>query len=132
HRGAAKDPVIPRLVWLAYERVLGSGRVSPGRPDGRDNPGRSPAETELAWLAEQAPGNEFVRDQIVPKVMRRLVATGKADDLKLCIGFVAKLRDTPSREKALDGLAVALKDQTVNAPDGWANLQAALTKENDP
>ena len=60
--------------------------------------------SELAWLAEQAPDNAFVRDQIVPKVMRRLVATGQADDLKLCVEFVAKLKDAASREKALDGL----------------------------
>jgi putative heme-binding domain-containing protein len=104
---------------------------------GRQPPesGKTPetgTQKELAWLAEQAPGNEFVRDQIVPKVMRRLVATGRPDDLKHCITFVAAVKDANTREKALDGLAVALKDQTVNAPEGWAELQAAIAKENDP
>ncbi|HVL12395.1 MAG TPA: c-type cytochrome, partial [Gemmata sp.] len=84
---------------------------------------------ELAWLAEQAPDNIFVRDQIVPRVMRRLVATGSAENLKLCVGFVAKLKDANSREKALDGLAIALDKQQVDAPEGWAVLQAEIAKE---
>ena len=122
HKEDAKDAVIPQLVWLAYEKVLTGQR--PAAEPGTDK--------ELSWLAEQAPGNEFVRDQIVPKVMRRLVATGKPDDLKRCVGFVAALKDAASREKALDGLVTALKDQTVTAPDGWTELQVAIAKENDP
>jgi len=134
HKEDAKDPVIPQLVWIAYEKVLasparqgGGGGKNPA-PDGAG----SPVEVELAWLAEQAPDNIFVRDQIVPKVMRRLVATGKPDDLKLCIDFVAKLRDVNSREKALDGLAIALEKQTVPPPAGWAALQAEIARENNP
>jgi putative membrane-bound dehydrogenase-like protein len=115
----ANDPLIPHLVWVAYEKVL----------SGRDKPGRSPAEQELAWLAEQAPGNGFVRDQIVPKVMRRLVATGQAADLALCLKFVADVKDAGTREKALDGLAVALAGQTVDMPEGWAALQPELQKD---
>jgi putative membrane-bound dehydrogenase-like protein len=121
HKEDAKDPIIPQLVWLAYEKVI-------SKKDGAS----TPVEKELAWLAEQAPGNEFVREQIVPKVMRRLVATGQPDDLKHCVKFVAAVKDAATREKALDGLAVALKDQTVNAPEGWADLQAAIARENDP
>ena len=45
---------------------------------------------------------------------------------------IASVKDAGTREKALDGLAVALKDQTVNAPEGWAELQATIAKENDP
>lgn len=117
----ASDPLIPHLVWLAYEKVI-------AKKEGAS----TPAEKELAWLAEQAPDNIFVRDQIVPKVMRRLVATGQAADLRLCVEFVAKLKDANSREKALDGLAVALAGQTVNAPEAWAALQAEIAKENNP
>ena len=61
--------------------------------------------------------------------MRRLVATGKAEDLKLCIDFVAKLKDVNSREKALDGLAIALAGQTVNAPENWAAIEPELRKD---
>jgi putative heme-binding domain-containing protein len=121
HKEDAKDPVIPQLVWLAYEKVISK---KPGA--------NTPAEKELAWLAEQAPDNAFVRDQIVPKVMRRLVATGQPGDLKLCVEFVAKLKDAASREKALEGLSVALAGQSVDAPEGWAALQAEIAKGNDP
>jgi len=121
HKEDAKDPLIPNLVWLAYEKVI-------SKKEGAN----TPAEKELAWLAEQAPDNIFVRDQIVPKVMRRLVATGQPADLRLCVEFVAKLKDANSREKALDGLAVALAGQTVNAPEAWAALQAEIAKENNP
>jgi putative membrane-bound dehydrogenase-like protein len=117
----AKDPVIPQLVWLAYEKVI-------SKKEGAS----TPVEKELTWLAEEAPKNEFVRDQIVPKVMRRLVATGQPTDLRLCIEFVAKLKDTASREKALDGLSIALAGQSVDAPEGWATLQAEIAKGADP
>lgn len=131
----AKDPVIPQLVWLAYEKTLTS-RDRKGAAD-KDNKeplsrGRGSLEGELAWLAEEAPKNEFVRDSIVPKVMRRLVATGQPSDLRLCVEFVAKLKDGASREKALEGLALALDKQSVNAPEGWAALQAEIAKGNDP
>jgi putative heme-binding domain-containing protein len=117
----AKDPIIPQLVWIAYEKII-------SKKEGAS----TPAEKELAWLAEQAPDNIFVRDQIVPKVMRRLVATGQPADLKMCIDFVTRVKDANTRQKALDGLSISLAGSTVNAPDGWATLQAALLKENDP
>ncbi|MBA4189855.1 MAG: hypothetical protein C0467_17875 [Planctomycetaceae bacterium] len=136
----AKDPVIPQLVWIAYEKSLASGGRKPpvidNEKDPKDKQGvntpRSPVADELAWLAEQAPANEFVRDQIVPKVMRRLVATGKPEDLTLCVEFAARLKDAASREKALDGLAIALAGQSVNAPEAWPALQAEIAKDNNP
>jgi putative heme-binding domain-containing protein len=137
HKADTKDPVIPQLVWLAYEKNFANVMRQAAMPEPKNAKQppttfpRSP-ETELAWLSTEAPGNEFVRDQIVPKVMRRLVATGKADDLKLCVEFVAKLKDANSREKALDGLAVALAGQTVNAPAAWAALKDEIAKENNP
>jgi len=121
HKEDANDPVIPQLVWLAYEKVI-------TKKEGAS----TPAEKELAWLAEKAPDNAFVRDQIVPKVMRRLVATGQPNDLRLCVEFIAKLKDTDARAKALEGLSLALDRQTVNAPEAWATLQAEIKKENNP
>ncbi|MBN9118629.1 MAG: HEAT repeat domain-containing protein [Planctomycetes bacterium] len=117
----AKDPVIPQLVWIAYEKVI-------AKKEGAS----TPAEKELAWLAEQAPDNPFVRDSIVPKVMRRLVATGRPTDLRLCVEFVSKLKGAASREKALEGLSIALAGQSVDAPNGWAALQADIAKGGDP
>jgi putative membrane-bound dehydrogenase-like protein len=121
HKEDAKDPVIPLLVWIAYEKIIA-----------RQDAANKPAEKELAWLTEQSPDNGFVREQIVSKVMRRLVATGKPEDLKLCVEFVAKLKDAASRERALDGLVIALQGQSVNAPEGWSALQADIAKENNP
>ena len=121
HKEDAKDPVIPQLVWLAYEKII-------AKKEGAS----TPAEKELEWLAKEAPDNPFVRDQIVPKVMRRLVATGQPADLRLCVEFVAKLKDAASREKALEGLSVALAGQSVDAPEGWSALQSDIAKANDP
>src|SRR5262249_4186542 len=73
-----------------------------------------------------------VRDSIVPKVMRRLVATGQPTDLRLCVEFVAKLKDATAREKALEGLSVALAGQSVDAPEAWAALQLEIVKGGDP
>ena len=118
HTEDANDPLIPKLTWLAYEKVLS-----------KKTGANSPVEKELSWLAEQAPTNQFVRDQIVPKAMRRLVATGQPRDLELCVKFVADCKDVNTREKALDGLSVALAGQTVAPPAAWAALQSELAKE---
>ena len=135
HKEDAKDPVIPQLVWLAYEKAISKasgGRKPPEATKSGEQKSESGAEKELAWLAEQAPDNPFVRDSIVPKVMRRLVATGQPSDLRLCVEFVAKVKDAASRERALDGLAVALAGQSVAAPDGWAKLEAQIAEEKNP
>jgi putative membrane-bound dehydrogenase-like protein len=120
HKEDAKDPVIPQLVWIAYEKII-------AKKDGTN----TTKEKELAWLAEQSPDNPLAREQIVPKVMRRLVAMGQSSDLKLCIDFVARLKDNASREKAMDGLVIALAGQTVSPPTGWFELQADITKSGD-
>ncbi len=117
----ANDPLIPFLTWIAYEKVI-------SKKTGANNP----AEKELAWLAEQSPDNIFVRDQIVPRVMRRLVATGQPADLALCVKFVADVKDAASREKALDGLAIALANQSVDAPEGWKAVREELAKSGNP
>ncbi len=114
----ANDPQIPHLLWIAYEKVIGQRAGA-----------ASPADAELAWLAEQAPTNILVRDQIVPRVMRRLTATGQPDDLERCVRFIAGLRDLNSREKALDGLATGLAGRTTLPPASWAALQTELARE---
>ena len=138
----AKDPLIPHLTWLAYEKVLAnpSGGHKPSEPnkksadtDKKDSEGSRPPlgkiAEELEFLAKEAPDNIFVRDQIVPRVMRRLVATGRAEDLALCLKFVKDVSDTNTREKALDGLVAGLANQTVKPPATWAALQTELRKD---
>ncbi|MCI0456336.1 MAG: HEAT repeat domain-containing protein [Gemmataceae bacterium] len=110
----AKDPFIPLMIWLAYEpRVAAQGGPS------------------LDWLKQHAPGNALVTNDIVPRVMRRLVATGKAEDLAACVAFLRDVSDSSVRRSALDGLLVALKDRQVDAPAGWKETFAALLRDAD-
>src|SRR5262249_11713695 len=108
----AKDPVIPHLVWLAYEKQISQGRA------------------DLDWLRDNAAGNPLVTDTIVPNTMRRLASAGKADDLKACVAFVAELKDVAAKRKALEGLTTALKGRQVDAPDNWKAVYAALLKDD--
>ncbi len=136
HKEDAKDPVIPHLVWYAYEKVLANkasgGRQAPEGEHTRGPDGPRSLGSELTWLQEHAAGNPLVTDHIVPRAMRRLVATGRPEDLALCVKFAAGLTDAAARKAALDGLAVALKDQVVDAPAGWPEAQKALLAANDP
>ncbi len=118
----AKDPLIPQLTWIAYEKVLAKQLENKKDVSGK-------LAEELVFLAEESPENIFVRDAIVPKTMRRLVATGKAEDLKLCLKFLENTKDLNTREKALDGLVIALSGQSVEPPEGWKALKIELKKE---
>ena len=133
HKEDVKDPLIPHLTWLAYEKVLASGgrKPSDSEPGEKKESGdsRPRLAAELDFLAKEAPDNIFVRDQMVPKVMRRLVANGTPEYLALCLKFIKDVPDTNTREKALDGLALELKGRTVNAPAGWVALQPELRKD---
>ena len=129
-----KDPVIPHLVWYAYEKMLArpkeeSKPTAPKGTQGADAP-RS-VDAEIEWLKEHAAGNPFVTDQIIPRAVRRLVATGRPDDLALCVRLAGELKDPVARRKALEGLAAALQGQTVNAPPGWDKVRTALLAGKD-
>src|SRR5205807_634138 len=67
----ATDPAIPMMIWLAYEPHVVAQRTM-----------------VLRWLRVNAAGNPLVTEHIVPRAMRRLVATGKADDLAACVAFL--------------------------------------------
>jgi putative membrane-bound dehydrogenase-like protein len=116
----AKDPVIPHLVWYAYEKVLT-----------QKGGAASPAEAEVNWLTENAPGNAFLTERIVPRVTRRLASTGQPGDLALALRLAAEVPDTAARRKALEGLAAALQGQTVDAPPTWTKVRTALLAEKD-
>jgi putative membrane-bound dehydrogenase-like protein len=115
HKEDAKDPVIPFMIWLAYEKRLAAS-----------------AKPELDWLRQNAAGNELVTTAIVPRTMRRLVATGKPDDLAACVAFVGDVTDPAVRRQALEGLALALQNRQVDEPAGWKAVRAALAKADDP
>lgn len=109
----AKDPNIPQLLWTAYEPGLMA------------NP-----NDELTWLKNNAAGNALITDTIVPRSMRRLVATGKREDLGLCLTFVGDLADSGVRAKALDALVSAIGNRTVDAPHEWDAVHAKLAKDD--
>ncbi len=108
------DPVIPQLVWLGYEQELAAA--------GRD---------ELDWMATNAPGNPLITGYMVPRTMRRLVATGKPEDLAACLAFIGRVTDTEVRKQALGGLVVALENRQLDAPAEWRTVRKALAQETD-
>jgi len=111
HKEDAKDPLIPHLIWVAYEKLLMQN-----------------AATELAWLLENSTGNALVTEQIIPRVMRRLAAAGTAEHLTHCIKFLRDAAEPTVREEALEGLVTELTGRTVTAPEGWASLRDDLLK----
>ena len=81
-------------------------------------------------MKDNAAGNPLITDTIVPRTMRRLVATGKPDDLKPCVAFIAELKDATVTTRA--GRA----DPRAQGPAGRCAGQleavyAALLKDND-
>lgn len=132
HHEDADDPVLPHLIWYAFEKAMPRAK----RPD------LELFLSEMVGMAQNRPlavpdgriaaANALIRDRIVPKVLRRLASTGRPDDLTLCVKLVAGMWDTVARRVALGGLAEALQDRMVDAPAGWAELQKKLLAANDP
>jgi putative membrane-bound dehydrogenase-like protein len=114
------DPVIPQLLWVAYEKVLTKSAANEGA-----------LRDELRWLAKNSAGNALITETLVPRAMRRLVATGKREDLGLCLSFVAGLADSGIRAKALDALVSAIGNRTADAPQEWEAVQTKLAADSN-
>jgi putative membrane-bound dehydrogenase-like protein len=112
HKEDANDPVIPHMLWYAYEPKL----VAAPR-------------AELDWLKDNAAGNRLITETIVPRAMRRLVATGKPQDLAASVAFVGALRDAAARGWALNGLAQALENRLIEPPVEWKAVYAELMRD---
>jgi putative membrane-bound dehydrogenase-like protein len=115
HKQDAKDPCLPLMIWLAYEP-----RVSAQR---------NPA---LDWLKENALGNPLVIDEIVPRTLRRLVATGKPEDLAACVAFLGDVKDSTVRRKGLEAMVQALQGRQLDPPPVWKRVLASLSEDKDP
>ena len=122
HAEDVNDPLIPHLIWLAYEKVLA-----------KQSKTESPAKKELAWLKTAAPGNNLVREQIVPRAVRRVAALGKPSDMALCIDFIRDMldKDAATARAGLDGLTQELAGRVVSPPEGWDELQRAVALSKD-
>jgi putative membrane-bound dehydrogenase-like protein len=115
HREDAKDPDLPLMIWLALEPRV------PQHADGG-----------LNWLEENAAGNPLVTEEIVPRAVRRLVATGKPEDLAAVVAFLGRVEDSAVRRRVLEGLTLALQGQQVDGPAGWKGVLAKLLADQDP
>ena len=118
HKEDANDPVIPFMIWLAYESKT---RFATG--------------DELVWLQKNAPNNPLIINHIVSRFMRRVVADREREALdegvSACVEFAGTVKDPAVRKKALDGLSMALKDRVVDAPPGWGAVRTELLKDAD-
>jgi putative heme-binding domain-containing protein len=110
----ATDPMIPLMIWFAYEPHVVMHR-----------------DKTLGWLRDRATAHELVRHELLPRVIRRLVATGKVDDLNACLQFAGAVDDANVRRAALDGLVVALEGRRVQPPAEWAEARTKLAKDSD-
>ncbi len=109
----ATDPIIPTLLWIAYEKNTVTH-----------------TSAELDWIIDNSPSNPLITDYIIPRAMRRLIATGKPEHLAACIKFVGDLKDPTAKQRALEGLVVALQNRQVDAPAEWKTVRIALAKES--
>jgi putative membrane-bound dehydrogenase-like protein len=123
----AIDPTLPQLIWLAYEGEL---EVIMNFESYMEASMRTAMRTELDWLRGKAAGNQLITDFIIPRSMRRLVATDKPEYLALCLNFVGDLKDG-ARTQALSGLVTALDRRTVDAPPEWTVLHERLARTAD-
>jgi putative membrane-bound dehydrogenase-like protein len=112
HADDAQDPCIPLMIWLAYE------------------PHVVPHEQEvLDWLREHAAGNPLVLDEILPRVLRRLLATGQGKEIGACVRFLGEVTNSTLRRRALQAIVAALQDRQVNAPPEWKRVLEELHKD---
>lgn len=120
HKDDANDACLPLMIWLALESRLQA-------------PAQEKSSTStLDWLREHAPGNALITEQIVPRIMRRLVAENRAENLQACIAFIGSVQDAGVRRRALEGLSEAYKNRQVEAPANWKAVYSKLLKDGDP
>jgi putative membrane-bound dehydrogenase-like protein len=115
HAEDASDPNIPLLIWLAYEP-----HVVPRR------------EEVLTWTKAHTAGNPLVIEWLLPRIVRRLVATGRTEDLSASLDFLGDVRDQAARRRALEALALALGDRQTTRPPNWRAVRAKLLEKRVP
>jgi putative membrane-bound dehydrogenase-like protein len=114
HEEDVSDPNIPLLIWLAYER-----HIVPQRDE------------VFGWLRDHAAGNALVSNEIVPRTLRRLVATDQRSDLAACVTFLGELADPAAKRKAIEALVQALSHKQTEAPETWPKVYEALRRDTD-
>jgi putative membrane-bound dehydrogenase-like protein len=115
HKEDVQDPCLPLMIWLAYEPAVA------------DRPRRV-----LAWLKDHAPNNPLITEEIVPRAVRRLIATERPEDLAAVVRLLGGLQGSRVRRRALEGVMQALEHRLVDPPAGWQSVFAALLRDADP
>ncbi len=105
----AKDPVIPLMLWIPYE----PGVVSDVQPT-------------LDWLLAHGGKSTLVRDEIVPRAVRRLASTNEPKHLEPVLVFLNRLEDVQARIAGLDGLLEALRGRRLDPPAVWTKGEINL------
>jgi putative heme-binding domain-containing protein len=113
HDEDAHDPAIPLMIWFAYEPLVPTWQ-----------------KEILNWISNQADKHVIVRETILPRVMRRLAATGRSADLDAALHFLRKL-SPPSMGVALDGLLEQLRGRRLEPTTGWKEETAYLFGQTD-
>jgi putative heme-binding domain-containing protein len=112
HKQDVNDPCIPLMLWLAYEPRLAASPIP-----------------EVIWLRKNAPGNPLITEEILPRVMRRLVATGKPKDLAAALALL-EIRDSTVRRRALQGLLQGMEPLNLpEPPERWAPVFRVLSQD---
>jgi putative membrane-bound dehydrogenase-like protein len=114
HAEDANDPCIPLMIWLAYEPRVATQSTG-----------------VLAWLKENGSGNLLVVNEIIPRVMRRLVASNDSEKIAACITFLGEITDSAARRRALEGLVQAFQGRQLKPPSEWQNVFRELEKNRD-
>jgi putative membrane-bound dehydrogenase-like protein len=102
----AKDPVIPLMIWVAYE------------PNVVEKP-----EAILAWLSEHAEKHELIRDQIWPRALRRLASAGNAKNLNSALAAIEACGFSDVLKAGLNGVLEALRGRRLDPPPAWYVLR---------
>jgi putative membrane-bound dehydrogenase-like protein len=109
----AKDPVIPLMIWVAYEPYV-----------------VDKYKAIFPWLGEQGSKHELIRDYVWPRALRRLVSTGDAKHLNIALAAVeSKAFTSDVWHSGLDGILVALKGRRLPPPPMWKYLKDRIEKE---
>lgn len=119
HQEDANDPMIPQLLWLAWEKQLSAAEKNRSQTV-------AAVQEDFDWLAANAPGNRLVTEHLLPKVIRRLTAMNQTEVLAACVNFAGSTADARVRRQALEGLAEGLRGRIVEPPPQWDKIAAAL------
>jgi putative membrane-bound dehydrogenase-like protein len=114
------DPVIPLMIWVAYEPYVVDKR-----------------REILRWLAKQAsmhdPDHELIREYVWPRALRRLVSTGDQKHLNDALAAIEKEPESTSPYRpGLLGVLEGLKGRRLEPPPAWRGLRQQIASMAPP